>query len=134
MISLYDNNHLHSQVTQIEKSNLNVFEYLLYCSTKRTKRTIQSVFSFVCNVGRHLWCCGQNCPLEPRDRAGAHSPVQARSFHYYSARTRLQLPASPPKSKKHEPLWLVFCFFIEPNYVAGELNRSIKKMVDTHHF
>ena len=35
---------------------------------------------------------------------------------------------------KHEPKRFVFLLFIELNYVAGELNESVKKMMVTHHF
>ena len=32
-------------------------------------RSYNSPHLIVLRCGRHLWCCGQNCPLEPRARA-----------------------------------------------------------------
>ena len=43
-----------------------------------------------CGIAPMVLCA--ECTLEPRNRAGVHSLVQARSFLYYRARTRLQLP------------------------------------------
>ena len=60
---------------------------------KWNKQVIYLRFFFLedCGVAPSVLCA--KCSLEPRNRAGVHSLVQARSFLYYSAWTRLQLPA-----------------------------------------
>ena len=88
----------------------------------RKRRTQCSSFFLLLDCGDTQLCCVQPCCCEPRNRAGVHSFVQAHSFHYYCAWTRLQLPRISTKQKRKRTS--IACFFV---YMTENMLRGVER-------
>ena len=93
----------------------------LYKHFCRTKRKNDPLSFFDEGLHNYVVC---NCVAVKPLRAGAHSHVQAHSFHYYGTLC-LRPPSSPPLKDKQIQ---TACFFIyDGNSLRGGRTRALRK-------
>ena len=90
---------------------------------RKIEHLLCSVFLLFVDEGLHNYVVC-NCVAVKPLRAGAHSLVQARSFHYYGTLC-LRPPSSPPLKDKQIQ---TACFFIyDGNSLRGGRTRALRK-------